>query len=320
MYQISEKEPTLEYLFKKLKQEEIWERYLGFELPNQGDLFCSPFREEDTPSANLFYASDGKALIKDFGGKCMNCVQYVAFRYKISFVSAINRILKDFDAESREDLPPLPKVERKKPAVIQIQKRKLDQNDLDYWAEYNITEFILDFYNVVPVSYIWVNSHIIPCYSYSYSYEFGQGKRKIYRPKSSIKFCSNLSGQLSGYQQLPPTGDLLIITKSHKDVMSWYSLGYWAISAQSESTSIPEHIMKSLLTRFKKVIVNYDNDRTGKYYSNLIEEQYNLNSLFFVDTKDISDNIKNSGVISTYNYIKECLQPKEKEEEIRAQV
>jgi hypothetical protein len=45
--------------------------------------------------------------------------------------------------------------------------------------------------------------------------------------------------------------------------MVYRLLGYNAISLQSETTNLDESIVNELLSRFKTIIVNYDNDEEG---------------------------------------------------------
>ena len=74
-------------------------------------------------------------------------------------------------------------------------------------------------------------------------------KFKIYRPLASkyTKWRTNLTtSDVQGLAQIPEKGDLLIITKSLKDVMVLYEMGYTAISAASETTFIPEDIISGL--------------------------------------------------------------------------
>lgn len=103
---------------------------------------------------------------------------------------------------------------------------------------------------------------------------------------------------IQGYEQLPDTGDLLIITKSLKDVMTLYSLGYTAVSANSENTIIPQQIMKDLNNRFNKILIFYDNDVSGKKGAHLMSETYGASTVeipMSYKSKDISDFIKDYG-------------------------
>jgi hypothetical protein len=101
---------------------------------------------------------------------------------------------------------------------------------------------------------------------------------------------------LQGYEQLPKTGKLLIITKSLKDVMVLYELGYNAVALQSENDNLNKQIFIELSNRFKKIVIFFDNDLPGLDASVKLCEKYNLPRITidssyraFYDIKDISD-------------------------------
>ena len=120
---------------------------------------------------------------------------------------------------------------------------------------------------------------------------------KIYRPLADKKekwYGSTKRIHIFGYKQLPENSDLLIITKSLKDVMCLYSMGYNAISPASEGTLIPSEIITALKKRFKKIIILYDNDEPGKLYTERMNKKYGLDYIFIPEEsgeKDISDYI-----------------------------
>jgi hypothetical protein len=94
------------------------------------------------------------------------------------------------------------------------------------------------------------------------------GKRhvKIYRPFSQIRFL--YGGLLPenycfGLEQLPAKGDTLFITGGEKDVLSLVSHGFHAICFNSETSNIPQSIIRKLSYRFKHIILLYDTDKTG---------------------------------------------------------
>lgn len=111
---------------------------------------------------------------------------------------------------------------------------------------------------------------------------------------------------IQGYAQLPENGDLLIITKSLKDVMTLYSLGYTAVSANSENTLIPLKVMNDLKQRFKRVIVFYDNDPSGKKGALDMHKTYDVPLMeipISYKSKDISDFIRDYGKEKTYKIL-----------------
>ena len=269
MYNITPDYITTEDILKRVSQEDIWEHYLGY-LPGPGERFSSPFRTDTTPSANLFYTDSGKLLYKDFGDGSMNCWQFVQKLYKLDFKNSLLKIWNDLVLEEKKSSSEiLIKKHKKSSAVIQIKKRDFIEEDLKFWGKYEITKEILNEYSVVPITYYWINGNMYKVHHLlSYSYEYGNGIRKLYFPKNTsngTKFISNAKANIVvGYNHLPEKGDLLIITKSHKDVMVYKRLGYYSISPQGEGIDIPENILNSLKKRFKNIILNYDNDEAGR--------------------------------------------------------
>ena len=124
---------------------------------------------------------------------------------------------------------------------------------------------------------------------------------KIYRPLGDkyTKWRNDLEEyDIQGFKQLPKTGDLLIITKSLKDVMCFYEMGYNAISPASESTWLPDIALEDVKKRFKRIILMFDRDITGIKYLRKISLKTGLEPLLVnkkFKAKDISDAIRNNG-------------------------
>ena len=112
--------------------------------------------------------------------------------------------------------------------------------------------------------------------------------------------------------QLPEKANLLVITKSMKDCMTLYSLGIAAIAPNSEHLFISKEKLEELQTRFKRIIVLYDNDLAGingmskirKLYPNLIYSWIPRS----LGCKDISDLYKTMGPNKTKHLIKKYLK------------
>lgn len=122
---------------------------------------------------------------------------------------------------------------------------------------------------------------------------------KIYRPLASkyTKWRTNLTNRhVQGLAELPKEGgNLLIITKSLKDVMCLYEMGFYAISPSSETTFIPEDILQSLRNKWKHIVILFDRDRTGMSKAREYSRQYKFDALFVnkkFNAKDISDAVK----------------------------
>ena len=112
---------------------------------------------------------------------------------------------------------------------------------------------------------------------------------------------------IQGAHMIPKNGgDLLVITKSLKDIMVLYEMGYCAVSPSSETTFIPEDILNDLKARFKKILILFDNDETGIKKAQEYSSKYNLIQ-FVIDNKfnakDISDAVKLNGFDVIKNWL-----------------
>ena len=122
------------------------------------------------------------------------------------------------------------------------------------------------------------------------------------QPRES-KWFSNINREdVQGITQLPETGDTLYITSSLKDIIVLRKLGLNAIAPSAETTIIPEDIITMLKTRFKKLVIFYDNDNPGIIASNKHSKIYEASEIF-VPFKYISEDIKDpSDFVEKYSY------------------
>ena len=140
-------------------------------------------------------------------------------------------------------------------------------------------------------------------------------KFKIYRPLASkyTKWRTNLTNRhVQGLAELPREGgNLLIITKSLKDVMCLHEMGYYAIAASSETTFIPDDILKSLRSKWKQMLILYDRDKTGIHKSRIYSKQYKLDAFLVhkkFKSKDISDAVNSNGYLLVKKWLNETLK------------
>jgi hypothetical protein len=302
---------TKEDILSKITPQQIFEFYLGHSVNFDGHIL-SPLRKERNPSFSFKEYSDGSVIGKDWGtNKIYDCFSFVQELYGLTFTECLKVINNDFSLEKISNLQLLKRNiegKPKKPSIIQIKKQPFTKADIEYWEQYKITLNLLADYNVHSCKYVWYNGILIRQYSNSnptYAYEFNSFERtayKIYNPMANKKTKWLFSGSVTdieGYDQLPWLGDLLIITKSLKDVLCYRVLGYNAISLQGEQNPLDEDIYDSITHRFNTIIVNYDNDDAGIKGSNRLTNKYGFNSFFIPDelqTKDISDTIKTYGI------------------------
>lgn len=281
----------------------VFSYYLGFPIV-MGKVFNSPLRKDDNPSFAIFEGR-GELLYKDFAtGESGNCIKFVQELFHISRENAVIKILVDL---FRSNLSPsngkvIPTYHSHRDEVsIGLKTVPFNESNLKYWKGYYIDEDTLNIFNVFAVSHVWINDNLVwketekePIYAY-----ITDKKIKVYRPKSrkTAKWAGNTtSGNIFGYEQLPDSGKILVITKSGKDVMVLDTLGYNSVAPNSETSLVPMDIMFDLTLRFQKVYVLMDNDPAGIAASDKYCNEYpDVIPIFLSTEKDISDYIKKYG-------------------------
>jgi hypothetical protein len=194
-----------------------------------------------------------------------------------------------------------------------INRRQWCDEDRKFWQPYGLTSAMLEHFNVFPVEKVFLQNR--QNYSYTpedpaYAYYFGKQQFKIYFPyRKMFRFLCN-TDVLQGFDQLPVSGKLLIITKALKDVMCLNIIEYPAIAPQGETVRISEAVMKSLRERFDEIIVFYDNDEAGFIGAEKIQDEHDLSNIIIPEhlgVKDISDFMKQEGEVNSLELMHELL-------------
>lgn len=319
-------------------QDEILEKYNPIEILrwyygkdfSLGIKYSSPFRKDNDPSFGFFYSDRYKTILgHDFKtAKFYNCFTFVRELYNISYVQAVRKIAIDFgvieavnekpidrrDFELLEDFQnKLVKTEYKYTVITRAQG--FSQKELDWWMKYNVSEALLRRFHVLPLLRVYINRSFWKLNGMIFGYYFPKTKNiKIYSPEeqSEKKWRGSVQAltDIYGYDQLPEEGDLLIITKSLKDVMSLYSFGYTAIAFQTEAFNSSATFIDRLKDRFKRVVTLFDNDAAGERASQYYLDMYGLEPIavpLWYGTKDISDTIEAYGTDISIKLLKTLL-------------
>jgi 5S rRNA maturation endonuclease (ribonuclease M5) len=75
-------------------------------------------------------------------------------------------------------------------------------------------------------------------------------------------------------------------------------MGFYAISASSETTFIPDDILAHLKKKWKHIVILYDRDKTGMLKARGYSKMYKLHPVFVnkrYHAKDVSDAVKANG-------------------------
>ena len=307
---------SLKDLLDKLTDYDIYSYYVGqFKI---GKLFNSPLRSDDkNPSFAIFKGMNGGLFFKDHGsGEGGNAIKFVKLYKNINTKDELERellrIVRKMNPNSGNAIRTYSYSVDSGPIDIGIVRQPFTDVDKQYWKQFHISIDTLRKFQVFSIKYFLCNRVVRGTYketSPMYAYKVDD-KFKIYRPLASkyTKWRTNLTNRnVQGLSELPVEGgNLLIITKSLKDVMCLYEMGFNAIAASSETTFIPDDILDSLRHKWKNVIMLYDRDKTGMLESRKYSKQYKLDALFVhkrFKAKDISDAVKDN----SYNEVKQWL-------------
>lgn len=289
---------------------------------------CSPLREDNKPSFGFFENNEAEIMYKDYGtNDCGDVFKFLTLYWDKSYEQVYEHINAHFNLglikrPSSLDLDALNAVgEYKEIEFTRIEKVKKERFEIKYFIEYRELDDFYDSYHIskeIQHKHVKQAQRVIkqkgkqltieyqynaknPCYVYEEQYE-AQTYHKLYKPytKQDDKFRNNYPyGVIENYNNLPEFGNILIITKSKKDIMVLEELGYDCICPTSENSYYPILNKKDELSmRFKYIIVYTDNDEAGvKASINITTETgwYYINNPK-TEPKDPSDYAKQYGL------------------------
>ena len=306
---------TKDFILSKVNQESIMQHYTGNDVTSK-KLVTSCLRSDNHVTVGYYKSKSGILYMHDFAtNEHLDCWNVVMRLYNCSFYKALNIIANDFGLSDTNVVPTkiniIPEIKETESSIIQVQIKDFTDRELEWWKSFGINKKTLKKYHIFSVQHVFLNGELKFTSSEQcpiYGYYFGKDKNKkefwkIYFPMNKnkgIRFINNLPKKiLQGYHQLPKNGDLLVITKSMKDLCAMYEFDIPAVSTASESTFISDKQLEEFKSRFKHIIVIFDSDRPGKHNMWLIRKKYpELNYYVLPNTleKDFTDSIKKIGV------------------------
>ena len=316
---------TKDFILSKVNQESIMQHYTGLDV-NSKKLMLSPFRVDNHFTVSFYKSKSDILYLHDFAtNEHINCFQAVMKKFECNYYEALNIIAKDFnliEGENNVKVKPLSvrPLKETQSTKIQVQVKNYSNKELEWWKQFGISVKTLKKFHVFSIENVFLNGELKFTSSEQcpvYGYYFGKDKNgiekwKIYFPlKENYRFLNNLSKKvLQGYHQLPKTGDLLVITKSMKDLMAMYEFGISAVSPNSETLFIDDKKLEEFKKRFKHILVIYDNDRPGLHNMWLIRKEHPELNYFYIPwylAKDFTDSIKSVGVENMKEYVNEFM-------------
>jgi len=322
-----------EHIVEQINEEEILKRtteydIYSFYMPKNfeiGRIMSSPFRDDLHPSFGIFKSSKtGALLFKDQAtGDVGNCFKFVSLLFNLKYGPAITKIWEE--VVTKGVISPqgveIRDYYKNKKTIVSVKRKNFTKTDDEYWGQYGITRDMLKKYDVFPIQRFWVNEFISkfeytednPMYAYKIFNSF-----KVYRPKTKLKKDKWRSGcgqyDIQGWDQLPWTGDTLVITKSLKDIIVLSLFGIPSIAPHGESTLLPRNVVDQARKRFKTLVMLYDYDDGGLAGVKKMQKEYGIPYKFIpkhyleiYGVKDISDHIKEFGKKATNKLIKELI-------------
>lgn len=315
---------TVDSILNFVSEYDIFKKY----CPNFIELdksFKSEFYDDKNGSCRITQDNNNRLFYKDFGNieqSFSSPFNYIMYKYNCTFQESLKIISNDFNLNKlsynikpniilgREDNTIINKPKIK--STITILPRNWNLVDYNYWSKYNINFSILNDYNIIPCSNIYLHKQdktIVfnstkenPIYAYRFCND-GKYSYKIYKPLSPDKkykwlFSGGVKENIEGEDQLPLFGDTLILTKSLKDIICIKMAGYPAISLQGEANKLEESLVSKMLKRFNRIIVLYDNDEQGIISSKSIVNKYRFKSIIIpleYNCKDYSELVAKIG-------------------------
>ena len=326
-------------ILKRIKEEEIFS-YILNQSNKAIDLdqkYLAPYRDDNNAGCFFSFYNDTLYFV-DFANEQthLSCFDLFMKVYKCDYNEALKKINSIFNLGleyEKGNKEPIFEVKQNKDTFIHKEKentkfqcylREYNNIDLIFWKSYGITKEQLISDKVYPIiafksvknGKLYIVNNLKQSYVFS---DFNNNKLKIYSPHSKYKWITNLTqDDVGNINNLPKSGDTLIITKSYKDCRVLRNLGYESIWFQNERVIPSNKILIDLLQRFKNIYIFFDNDSTGlSHTKTVIEKLKSFNSknniknilippvlLREENIKDISDYFKIKGNIETVNFLK----------------
>lgn len=312
------KQKLFKDIIKRIPEETIFKHFIkNYKV---GEAILSPLRCNDKKPSFVIYKNENKLRWYDFGiGKGGDVIEFIKKKFNCNFIKALDIINNDFNIENLTDnhiqaeLPGNTKIIKKNITKIIPKRSYWNIKDKEFWTQYGIGSKILKKFNVFPTREITIikndNEKCINFNRNVYCYYLGLNevnRYKIYNPyDEKFRWFGNTTKDIiQGINQLEYKNKELIITKSLKDVMVLYIMGYDSIAPASESIHDMK-IINNLKDKYEKIFTLMDFDYAGIICSNKLKKKYNTIPIFLTNgrfdtidygAKDISDYVKTNGI------------------------
>lgn len=311
---------TAQQLYDLISQEMIIMHYIGLTNLVSGSTINSPFRNEKRPSFTVRYHNN-RWKFRDFAtGFSGDILDLLSEMYRKSIPEVIKMVQEDMlnEGKPKKDLEKAPTtIKEPHPREFRVIIRKPVKKDVEYWSSFGITTETLQKFRVYPIDVLFIkdftgyerNMYVFSGDNIAYCYLMidpvtNTERYKFYfpkRPKDGVlpRFIGNTTKKdLQGYSQLPQSGELLVLTKSLKDVMVLHEIGIPAVASNGEGIPIEDHYIVELKNRFKTIVSLYDRDRAGKLGALDLRRNHGIPAIMF------SRELKKQGIKDASDYSK----------------
>lgn len=294
----------------------VFEYYLNLNerLVGQDLKILSVFNPKDkVPSMCLYH--DGTYKFKDFSsgfqGDNLELVRYM-FNLEHRWQAA-SKIINDYQefVNNNSKRHAYDTVSQDRYKVVDYEIRHWQEHDQNYWLRFHIGSKMLEFYNVMPLSYYVMEkteaNGQIKSFKHVNGYIYGYFKNdgtlyKIYKPLDKDNKFTKVQNYIQGSEQLSFDKKYLVITSSLKDLMSFKKLkiqGVEVIAPDSENSMLAETTMSKLIRQYTKIFVIFDNDEPGIKAAERYHSKYNIPYIVLPLEKDIADSVEKHGIDKT---------------------
>lgn len=295
----------------------VFEYYLNLneKLFGQDVKILSIFNAKDKVPSMFIYYKDDEYKFKDFSsGNQGDNIELVKAMFNLEHrAQAVNKIIEDYQdyVTNHSKRPETEIILHDRFKVVDYEMRHWQEHDQKYWTKFHIGSKMLDFYNVIPLSYyVMEKTEVdgqVKSFKYTNGYMYGYFKNdgtlyKIYKPLDKERKFTKVQNYIQGSEQLSFSKKYLVITSSLKDLMAFIRLkinDVEAIAPDSENSMLNEVTMSKLLNHYQKIFIIFDNDEPGINAAKKYFVKYNTPYIILPLEKDIADSIKEHGVDKT---------------------
>ena len=311
---------SLDDILSKVTEADILSYYLG--VTTVPTIINSPLRKDNRPSFGLYSPNGKRVYFVDFATKDRGGLfDLLGQMWNCSYKEVLTRINEDISkfcsgANIHSYTPCAVRSTNSynKNTDLQCKIRDWRDYDIEYWKSYGITLEWLKYAEVYPISHKIITKdgkrYVFGADKYAYAYVERKEEKvtlKIYQPfnKNGYKWSSNINRSVwSLWTKIPKYGTNLIISSSVKDCLNiMCNLKIPSICLQGEGYLPKPHIMEELKSRYKNIIVFFDNDfanpnNPGHNDAKKLSEEYKLKMVEIpkeYESKDPSDLFKKYG-------------------------